>query len=69
MFQRPRETNAAVRMGEILPNQKVGEGKSAVLAAAIGSKRNHPAEVVAGPRKGKGLFEHRCRKRQLVCTA
>lgn len=54
----------------MLPNQKLGEGKSAVLGAAIGSKGNHPAEVVAGPRKGRegrDLFEHRFRKRQFVC--
>lgn len=64
MFQRQRETNAAVRIWVGLPNQSPGEGESAVLATAIGSKGNHPAEVAAGPRKAKGPFERRFRKRQ-----
>lgn len=64
MFQRQRETNAAVRIWVGLPNQSPGQGESAVLATAIGSKGAHPAEVAAGPRKGKGPFGRRFRKRQ-----
>lgn len=58
-----------VRIWAVLPNQKSGEGKSAVLAAAIGSKGNPTIlqKKVAGPRKGKDLFEHRFRKRPSVC--
>lgn len=56
MFQRQQETTAAVRIWAILPNQKSGEGQSAVLAAAIGSKGDNPAEVVAGPQKRTGPF-------------
>lgn len=68
MSQRQQETNAAVRIWGILPNQKSGEGKSAVLAAAIGSKRNHPAESSGWPQKRIGPIWHRFRKRQFGCT-
>lgn len=59
-----------VRIWAVLPNQKSGEGKSAVLAAAIGSKGNHPAESSGWPQKRKGPFRASLPKETFlsVCT-